>query len=164
MCKSPRAFTLLAQCATGVASQTRRAAPTLALAARLTVHPAPSCTPRWKCTSIRPAKRWARFGEGARLSPSAVLQLHAVRQLDFEQLSRTSGRTAAAAAPCCRLRHCRCRLTAAPFCYQPSPTVQYILALKKCHKDHFVAKFWGECNSAAVALNICLKGEKATKR
>lgn len=41
---------------------------------------------------------------------------------------------------------------------------QYILALKQCHAGHPVAKFWGVCNDAAKALNVCLQEEKAEKR
>jgi hypothetical protein len=42
--------------------------------------------------------------------------------------------------------------------------VQYILALKQCHRDNPLAKFWGVCNQAAIDLNLCLQAEKAAKR
>lgn len=41
---------------------------------------------------------------------------------------------------------------------------QQILALKACHRDNPFAKYWGVCNEAAKALNLCFKGEKAAKR
>ncbi|KAL4428242.1 hypothetical protein ABPG75_002331 [Micractinium tetrahymenae] len=41
---------------------------------------------------------------------------------------------------------------------------EYILALKGCHKDNPVAKFWGVCNQVAIDLNLCFKQEKVVKR
>lgn len=46
----------------------------------------------------------------------------------------------------------------------PASRLQYILALKGCHKDNPIAKFWGVCNQAAIDLNECLKEEKVVKR
>jgi hypothetical protein len=42
--------------------------------------------------------------------------------------------------------------------------VQTILALKHCHADNPIAKYWGVCNQAAKDLNLCLVAEKALKR
>lgn len=63
--------------------------------------------------------------------------------------------------PGCRRprRHERC-LAAVPAPFR----LQYILALKGCHKDNPIAKFWGVCNQAAIDLNLCLKEEKVVKR
>jgi hypothetical protein len=68
----------------------------------------------------------------------------------------------AAAAACVLVMPC-CNLPA----LRPSPPhclLQYILALKQCHAGHPVAKFWGVCNDAAKALNVCLQEEKVEKR
>jgi hypothetical protein len=64
---------------------------------------------------------------------------------------------------------CACRRP--PTAARPQPTacrlpapLQCILALKACHRDNPIAKYWGECNAAAYALNICLAEEKVTRR
>ena len=44
------------------------------------------------------------------------------------------------------------------------PSLQCILALKSCHRDNPIAKYWGVCNAAAYALNLCLAEEKVTRR
>jgi hypothetical protein len=62
--------------------------------------------------------------------------------------------TPAAAAGCHHLPTARCL----------PALLQCILALKACHRDNPIAKYWGECNAAAYALNICLAEEKFTRR
>jgi len=45
-----------------------------------------------------------------------------------------------------------------------SASPQEILALKSCHAEHPVAKFWGVCNGAKLALDECFRAEKVVKR
>jgi hypothetical protein len=42
--------------------------------------------------------------------------------------------------------------------------LQYMTALMQCHKDHFVAKWWGACNDEHWALTRCLAEEKTIVR
>jgi COX assembly protein 2 len=35
-----------------------------------------------------------------------------------------------------------------------------IHALKQCHVEHSIAKFWGKCNPEKLALDTCLRAEK----
>ena len=51
-----------------------------------------------------------------------------------------------------------------PCCRAAALLLQYILALKQCHADHPIAKYWGVCTDTAKALNLCFKGEKVAKR
>ena len=62
-----------------------------------------------------------------------------------------------------RRRRRRLTATASPAVPLP-PALQCIEALKRCHADHPVSKYWGECNRAAYELNICFAGEKVVKR
>mmetsp|Transcript_16486 Transcript_16486/g.49366 ORF Transcript_16486/g.49366 Transcript_16486/m.49366 type:complete len:86 (+) Transcript_16486:112-369(+) len=39
-----------------------------------------------------------------------------------------------------------------------------IVDLKRCHEEHPVAKFWGVCNDAKLALDECFRQEKVLKR
>jgi COX assembly mitochondrial protein 2 len=41
---------------------------------------------------------------------------------------------------------------------------QEILGLQQCHDEHPVAKFWGVCNGAKLALDECFRREKIIKR
>jgi hypothetical protein len=38
------------------------------------------------------------------------------------------------------------------------------LGLQQCHSDNPVAKFWGVCNGAKLALDECFRREKTIKR
>lgn len=40
---------------------------------------------------------------------------------------------------------------------------QVIEALKECHKQNPIAKFWGVCNEQKWALDRCLREEKKIK-
>jgi len=42
--------------------------------------------------------------------------------------------------------------------------LEVINALKNCHLEHNVAKFWGACNDQKLALDKCFREEKNTKR
>ncbi|KAI8532166.1 hypothetical protein RHMOL_Rhmol11G0192500 [Rhododendron molle] len=42
--------------------------------------------------------------------------------------------------------------------------VQIIEQFQKCHVDHPVAKFFGECTDLKIKLDRCFRQEKAIKR
>ncbi|KAJ7547454.1 hypothetical protein O6H91_08G086600 [Diphasiastrum complanatum] len=41
---------------------------------------------------------------------------------------------------------------------------EIILQFKKCHEDHPIGKFFGECTALKIKLDKCLREEKAVKR
>mmetsp|Transcript_18202 Transcript_18202/g.72840 ORF Transcript_18202/g.72840 Transcript_18202/m.72840 type:complete len:86 (-) Transcript_18202:126-383(-) len=48
---------------------------------------------------------------------------------------------------------------------RPHPMCDAVVrALKRCHTDHPNSKFWGACNDAKAALDLCLKEEKEERR
>jgi hypothetical protein len=59
---------------------------------------------------------------------------------------------------------CLCPLIACAPPPNPQPTPQAIEALRRCHKDHSIAMWWGACNDAKFALARCLAAEKTEMR
>jgi len=52
-----------------------------------------------------------------------------------------------------------------PPLFQPHPLCEgEVQALVKCHTDHNVAKFWGACNDAKHALDMCVRVSAGARR
>eukprot|EP00924_Labyrinthula_sp_SR-Ha-C_P016158 snap_masked-scaffold_4-processed-gene-21.18-mRNA-1 protein AED:0.02 eAED:0.02 QI:0/-1/0/1/-1/1/1/0/64 len=52
-----------------------------------------------------------------------------------------------------------------PLLDRPHPDCQEVIkSLQACHRNHAVAKFFGKCNDAKGALDICLRAEKEKRR
>ncbi len=45
-----------------------------------------------------------------------------------------------------------------PPLFQPHPLCEgEVKSLVQCHEEHYVAKFWGACNDAKYALDMCFR-------
>ena len=39
-----------------------------------------------------------------------------------------------------------------------------IVGLQRCHRVHWISKFWGVCNEPRAVLDVCLKLDKDVRR
>ncbi|KAH9329986.1 hypothetical protein KI387_002094, partial [Taxus chinensis] len=49
-------------------------------------------------------------------------------------------------------------------CRSGANYLKIIELFQKCHQDHPIAKFWGECTELKIKLDRCFREEKAIKR
>lgn len=52
-----------------------------------------------------------------------------------------------------------------PPLFQPHPLCEgEVKSLVQCHEEHYVAKFWGACNDAKYALDMCFRVRRGVWR